>query len=327
MPAAGYEIDLLRVRGLDRGATRCAPPARCDLAARRGPGRAPGAARARRRGGARRRRLRRRPGRGSRRSALGLPLVLTEADRHLGLTNRLLARRARRVCLAFPIDGPARATATWSPAARSRRRSSHADRDAGPRRASGSPPPTAACSSSAAARAPARSTSRARGLRRAPTPASATSTSSTSAAAATTPTCARALDAAPNADRYTLLEYEPGLADALAASRPRARPLGRLDLRDRRRRPPVDPGPLSARGGAPPARERRAGWPTPGAAVVVEDSELEPGARCAALAGELLGDAAAARRDGRARRARSPAPTPPSGSRPSCSPRSATLSR
>ena len=34
-----------------------------------------------------------------------LPLVLTEADRHLGLANRLLAARARRVCLAFPIPG------------------------------------------------------------------------------------------------------------------------------------------------------------------------------------------------------------------------------
>jgi UDP-N-acetylglucosamine--N-acetylmuramyl-(pentapeptide) pyrophosphoryl-undecaprenol N-acetylglucosamine transferase len=35
----------------------------------------------------------------------GVPLVLTEADSHLGLTNRLLAGRARRVCLAFPIAG------------------------------------------------------------------------------------------------------------------------------------------------------------------------------------------------------------------------------
>ncbi len=34
-----------------------------------------------------------------------VPLVLTEADSHLGLTNRLLARFARRVCLAFPLDG------------------------------------------------------------------------------------------------------------------------------------------------------------------------------------------------------------------------------
>ena len=35
----------------------------------------------------------------------GTPLVLTEADSHLGLANRLLAGRARRVCLAFPIAG------------------------------------------------------------------------------------------------------------------------------------------------------------------------------------------------------------------------------
>jgi UDP-N-acetylglucosamine--N-acetylmuramyl-(pentapeptide) pyrophosphoryl-undecaprenol N-acetylglucosamine transferase len=40
-------------------------------------------------------------------AALGrrIPLVLTEADSHLGITNRLLAPRARRVCLAFPIAG------------------------------------------------------------------------------------------------------------------------------------------------------------------------------------------------------------------------------
>ena len=34
-----------------------------------------------------------------------VPLVLAEADSHLGLTNRLLAPAARRVCLAFPIAG------------------------------------------------------------------------------------------------------------------------------------------------------------------------------------------------------------------------------
>jgi UDP-N-acetylglucosamine--N-acetylmuramyl-(pentapeptide) pyrophosphoryl-undecaprenol N-acetylglucosamine transferase len=33
------------------------------------------------------------------------PLVLTEADSHMGLANRLLAGRANRVCLAFPIAG------------------------------------------------------------------------------------------------------------------------------------------------------------------------------------------------------------------------------
>jgi UDP-N-acetylglucosamine--N-acetylmuramyl-(pentapeptide) pyrophosphoryl-undecaprenol N-acetylglucosamine transferase len=36
-----------------------------------------------------------------------IPLVLTEADSHLGLTNRVLARFARRVCLAFPLAGRA----------------------------------------------------------------------------------------------------------------------------------------------------------------------------------------------------------------------------
>jgi UDP-N-acetylglucosamine--N-acetylmuramyl-(pentapeptide) pyrophosphoryl-undecaprenol N-acetylglucosamine transferase len=34
-----------------------------------------------------------------------IPLVLTEADSHLGLANRMLAPFARRVCLAFPLDG------------------------------------------------------------------------------------------------------------------------------------------------------------------------------------------------------------------------------
>jgi UDP-N-acetylglucosamine--N-acetylmuramyl-(pentapeptide) pyrophosphoryl-undecaprenol N-acetylglucosamine transferase len=34
-----------------------------------------------------------------------VPLVLTEADSHLGVANRLLARFAKKVYLAFPIDG------------------------------------------------------------------------------------------------------------------------------------------------------------------------------------------------------------------------------
>lgn len=39
-------------------------------------------------------------------AALGrVPLVLTEADSHLGISNRALARFARRVCLAFPLEG------------------------------------------------------------------------------------------------------------------------------------------------------------------------------------------------------------------------------
>src|ERR1700760_3785894 len=34
-----------------------------------------------------------------------VPLVLMEADSHLGITNRWLSPMARRVCLAFPIEG------------------------------------------------------------------------------------------------------------------------------------------------------------------------------------------------------------------------------
>jgi UDP-N-acetylglucosamine--N-acetylmuramyl-(pentapeptide) pyrophosphoryl-undecaprenol N-acetylglucosamine transferase len=60
-----------------------------------------------------------------------VPLVLMESDSHLGLTNRLLAPFARRVCLAFPIAGreggryrltgrPAPAPATDRAAARAR---------------------------------------------------------------------------------------------------------------------------------------------------------------------------------------------------------------
>ena len=41
----------------------------------------------------------------------GLPLVLTEADSHLGVSNRMLAPFAARVCLAFPIEG--RRGAKW----------------------------------------------------------------------------------------------------------------------------------------------------------------------------------------------------------------------
>ena len=103
VPAAGYEIDFLKVRGIDR----------------RNPLRAAGAAaEALTAVEAARRSIRRREadvvmgGGGFVAGPAGLgavlsrtPLVLTEADSHLGLANRLLASRARRVCLAFPIAG------------------------------------------------------------------------------------------------------------------------------------------------------------------------------------------------------------------------------
>jgi UDP-N-acetylglucosamine--N-acetylmuramyl-(pentapeptide) pyrophosphoryl-undecaprenol N-acetylglucosamine transferase len=103
VPAAGYEIDYLKVRGIDRR-----NPLRAAVAV----GEAAAAV------GAARRALRRRGadvvvgGGGYVAGPAGLaavltrtPLVLTEADSHLGLANRLLAGRARRVCLAFPIVG------------------------------------------------------------------------------------------------------------------------------------------------------------------------------------------------------------------------------
>jgi UDP-N-acetylglucosamine--N-acetylmuramyl-(pentapeptide) pyrophosphoryl-undecaprenol N-acetylglucosamine transferase len=103
VPAAGYELEPLRVEGISRSN---------PLKAVRAVVRAAGAV------GAARRVLARHGadavlgGGGYVAGPVGLaaltrgvPVVLTEADSHLGLTNRLLAPRARRVCLAFPIAG------------------------------------------------------------------------------------------------------------------------------------------------------------------------------------------------------------------------------
>jgi UDP-N-acetylglucosamine--N-acetylmuramyl-(pentapeptide) pyrophosphoryl-undecaprenol N-acetylglucosamine transferase len=103
VPQAGYEIDFLSVRGIDR---------RNLLRSAAAAGRAALAVRAARRA------IRARgpdavlggggfvsgPA-GMAAVSLRLPLVLTEADSHLGLANRVLASWARRVCLAFPIAG------------------------------------------------------------------------------------------------------------------------------------------------------------------------------------------------------------------------------
>lgn len=103
VPAAGYEIDFLDVRGLDRR-----NPLKAAVAA----GKAAAAVRAAGRLLTERRADAVMGGGGYVAGPAGLaavrrglPLVLTEADSHLGLTNRILARRARRVCLAFEIEG------------------------------------------------------------------------------------------------------------------------------------------------------------------------------------------------------------------------------
>jgi UDP-N-acetylglucosamine--N-acetylmuramyl-(pentapeptide) pyrophosphoryl-undecaprenol N-acetylglucosamine transferase len=103
VPEAGYEIDFVAVRGIDRRNPLRAAAAvgRAVLAVRE----ARGAIRAREAdavlgGGG----FVAGPA-GVAAISLRVPLVLTEADSHLGLANRLLAAWARRVCLAFPIAG------------------------------------------------------------------------------------------------------------------------------------------------------------------------------------------------------------------------------
>jgi UDP-N-acetylglucosamine--N-acetylmuramyl-(pentapeptide) pyrophosphoryl-undecaprenol N-acetylglucosamine transferase len=103
VPAAGYELDPINVEGISRSnpfkAVRAVARAAASLRtaghilSRRQPDAVLGAG-------------------GYVAGPVGLmaalqriPLVLAEADSHLGLTNRALAPRARRVCLAFPLEG------------------------------------------------------------------------------------------------------------------------------------------------------------------------------------------------------------------------------
>jgi len=103
VPAAGYELDRIEAEGISRSNPLKAARAIAKAAKALGTARAI---------------LQRRDpdavlgGGGYVAGPVGLtaalkrvPLVLAEADSHLGLTNRTLARRARRVCLAFPIEG------------------------------------------------------------------------------------------------------------------------------------------------------------------------------------------------------------------------------
>src|SRR5436853_82986 len=102
VPAAGYPFHLLAVAGLDR---------RSPLKAARAAGLAAGAVRRARRLIADGRFDAVLGGGGYVAGPVGLaaltrrvPLVLTEADSHLGMANRLLAPYARKVFLAFPIE-------------------------------------------------------------------------------------------------------------------------------------------------------------------------------------------------------------------------------
>ncbi len=206
-------------------------------------------------------------------TSMGLPLVLTEADRHLGLTNRMLARRARRVCLAFPIEGrngpryqvtgrpvPAAIGAADRGAARERFGIAAADRcllvfggSQGARSIN-----VASLEAFAGPGAAARdfhvlqiSGSRDYGEARS------------------------TLAESPSRDRYTLVEYEPGLADALAASDlVLARAGGSIFEIAAARRPSILVPYPYATGDHQHANAR---WMADGgAALVVEDAELDP---------------------------------------------------
>lgn len=103
VPAAGYELETLKLRGLDRksplrAVSALGLAAAATFKARRvlkglaadavigGGGYVSGPV-------------------GIAASSLRIPLILTEADSRLGLANRMLAPLARRVCLAFAISG------------------------------------------------------------------------------------------------------------------------------------------------------------------------------------------------------------------------------
>ena len=282
VPAAGYEIELLELRGLDRKnpvraagalalALRAVPAASRVLRERGaeavlgGGGYVAGPA-------------------GLAATTSGLPLVLTEADRHLGLTNRILARRARRVCLAFPIPGrtgekylvtgrPIPAEIVTADRARARERFAISPDDRCLLVFGGS--------------------QGARSINLAAVEAFAGDDGSRRdfhvlhiAGSRDYETVRERLGGATS--RYTLLSYEPGLADALAASDlVLARAGGSIfEIAAARRAAILVPYPHAA------GRHQHANarWMTEaGAAISIEDSDLDPAA-LRELAAELLSE-------------------------------------
>jgi UDP-N-acetylglucosamine--N-acetylmuramyl-(pentapeptide) pyrophosphoryl-undecaprenol N-acetylglucosamine transferase len=278
VPGAGYEIDFVKVRGIDRGNRLRAIVAGIE---------ALGAVWT-----ALRVLWRRRPdvvvggggfvaGPAGLAAVLGrIPLVLTEADSHLGLANRLLARQARRVCLAFPIAGREgeRYVLTGRPVPEA---VLVADREAARKRFG--VPPDARCLLVMGGSQGARSINE-------------------SAIAALAERGGREFDVihlagqrdfegleerlavAPHGDRYTLLAYEPDLGDCLAAC---DLVLGRaggsiFELTAAGRPAVLVPYPFAAGG----HQESNAAWMAEaGAASVVGDDELDP----ERLAGEIGG--------------------------------------
>jgi UDP-N-acetylglucosamine--N-acetylmuramyl-(pentapeptide) pyrophosphoryl-undecaprenol N-acetylglucosamine transferase len=214
------------------------------------------------------------------------PLVLTEADSHLGLANRLLAGRARRVCLAFPIEG----------------------RDGDRYLVTGRPVPEAVRSADRAA-------ARARfgigeGERTLLVVGGSLGARSVNFAAVEAfaeregrdfrvlhvagrrdyASLRERLDAAPHADGYELISYEPNLGDVLAAS---DLILGRsggsvFEFTAAGRPAVLVPYPYAT---ADHQRTNAQWMERAGAATIVDDGELDPEALLADVAG-ILRDAA-----------------------------------
>jgi UDP-N-acetylglucosamine--N-acetylmuramyl-(pentapeptide) pyrophosphoryl-undecaprenol N-acetylglucosamine transferase len=211
VPAAGYEIDFLRVRGLDRRnplraagalalAARAVPAARAALQRRGADAVLGGGGYVAAPTGLAALRMR-------------LPLVLTEADRRLGLANRLLARRARRVCLAFPIAGldGERYLVTGRPVPAA---IAAADRGAARERFGLSAPEKCLLVFGGSQGARTINTAALDGLLRPGRPFHVLHISGTRDYELAR---RRLAEAGPGGEYYTLLDYEPNLADALAA--------------------------------------------------------------------------------------------------------------
>ena len=198
------------------------------------------------------------------RSRMGLPLVLTEADSHLGLANRLLARRARRVCLAFPIAGPRGRSLPGHRPPRARARCS---RPTAARRARALRDPAGRPLPAGLRRQPRRPhdqrggarrvrAARRRGRRRAPW------VLHVAGQPRLRRRCESAGSAAGRPERYTLLEYEPHLGDVLAAADLVLARAGGSVFEIAAAGPARDPGPLSRTRPPTIRRQRRAGWRT-----------------------------------------------------------------
>ena len=282
VPAAGYEIDLLKVRGIDRRNPLRAAVAVAEAVAAVGTSR---------------RAIRRRGadvvlgGGGFVAGPAGLaailsriPLVLTEADSHLGLANRLLAGRARRVCLAFPISGREgeRYPVTGRPVP-----AAVLEADRGAARARFAIPADARCLLVMGGSQGARSINLAALEAFAERPGRDFHVVHL-AGRRDFERLDRRLKASPHGDRYTLLAYEPDLGDVLAASDlALARSGGSIFELTAAGRPAIlVPYPHATAG----HQSANAAWMEgAGAALTIRDEELAAG-RLEAEVGGLLGD-------------------------------------